>query len=132
MGSRAILADTRPDQLRGLAGLILNLVNLGAQGLNEQTPYLLAEDLGRAKQIAADRQTDPMLNPPQSNIVEFVYGPVDQEYHLSAPESVIIRGHRNFTSTTDRIRQAFLQTGWVVIASEENCASTLARTPPIA
>jgi eukaryotic-like serine/threonine-protein kinase len=120
LGSRAILADTRPDQLRGRAGLILNHVHLGAQGLNEQTPYLLAEDLGRAKQIAADRQTDPMLNLPRSNIVESFFDPVDQEYHLSAIEPVIIRGRRNFTSTTDRSRQAFGDTGWVVIAIEEN------------
>lgn len=120
MGSRAILADTRPDQLRGAAGLVLNHVHLGAQGLSELTPYLSDQDLSKAKQIATDRQTDPMLNLPRSNIVEEFFNPVDQEYHLSAIEPVIIRGRRNFTRATDRTRQAFGDTGWVVIAIEEN------------
>ncbi len=118
LGSRAILVDTRPDHLRGKAGLVLNHANLGPQGLNDNTPYLSPEDLETARQIALDRQTDEMLNLPRSNIVESFFDPVDNTRRLSAIEPVIIRGRKQLNSSLDRATASMGDTGWVVIAVE--------------
>ncbi len=111
LGSHAILADTRRDQLHQRAGLILHHPRLGLRSENDELPYLSQLDLERADSLRQDRRLVERLSPfGDANVFEDFRDPLSGDSRLAAFEPVIVPGRKRETADT----------GWVVIATEDD------------
>lgn len=121
LGSHAVLADTRIDQIRKRAGLILHHPNLGTRSREDDLPYLKEPDLLYAKKLFSDRSAGDALSLNRSNLVESFYDPVDEAECMTAMEPVIIESRRNMMAedSTGTLRSVG-DTGWVVAVTEEH------------
>ena len=109
IGRRALLADTRVDQLEGKRGLVLHHEKLTKGGRESVLPRLDPAILSQAFELSGDRnRSDRLYGEAKSNIIEEFLDPVDEKPHLVAIEPVIIAGRP--TEIAD--------TGWIVVAEE--------------
>jgi hypothetical protein len=113
LGSNAIIADTRTDQISNRPGLVLHHMNLGRQTLLDELPYLHDTDLTQAKRLLSDRRATNVSSDVKSNIVERFFDPVEKRTRLAAIEPVLITGRRDDQSET------LNDTGWLVIVTED-------------
>jgi serine/threonine protein kinase len=109
IGRRALLVDTRVDQLEGKPGLVLHHANLGVRAKSSLLPRLSPVVLEEGLALRQDRyQPDRFFGEAKSSIIEGFVDPLDQKVHLAAMEPVIIRGRP----------AEIADTGWMVIAEE--------------
>ncbi|MCA9168030.1 MAG: protein kinase [Planctomycetales bacterium] len=112
LGSHAILADTRQDQLRQRAGLILHHPQLGLRRVSDKLAYLNSHDLERGLRLRTDRRiTEGIASFGRGYVTVFddFVDPVRGVSRLSAMEPVIVSSRDHEVGDT----------GWLVIATEE-------------
>ena len=109
IGHRALLIDSRVDQVEGKQGLVLHHARLGVRGSGSGLPRLDPAILQQGLTLRQDRkQADRFFREARSSVIEDFIDPLDQRTHLAAMEPVIIRGRP----------QGIADTGWLVIAEE--------------
>ncbi|MEX0937845.1 MAG: serine/threonine-protein kinase [Pirellulales bacterium] len=109
IGRRAMLVDTRVDQLDDEPGLVLHHSELGVRGEDGNLPRLSADTLQMALSLRRDRiRPGRLFGEARSSILEGFVDPVDKAPHLAAMEPVIIHGRPANVADT----------GWVVVALE--------------
>jgi hypothetical protein len=109
IGRRALLVDSRVDQLEGEPGLVLHHARLGVRGSGGGLPRLDPAILQLGLTLRQDRnQADRFFGESRSSIIEDFIDPLDQTTRLAAMEPVIVRGRA----------ADIADTGWLVIAEE--------------
>jgi tRNA A-37 threonylcarbamoyl transferase component Bud32 len=109
IGRRAMLVDTRVDQLDNKRGLVLHHSDLGVRGEDGDLPRLKSAILEQGLALRRDRiRPGQLYGDARSSILEGFVDPIDHKPHLAAMEPVIIHGRPADVADT----------GWVVIAVE--------------
>ena len=110
LGSHALVADTRRDQLNQRAGLLLHHPRLRTLSKNDELPYLSNQDLDRSFALRQDRKLATGLSGwTRTNVFDDFIDPIGGQPRLAAIEPVVVRGRNREIGDS----------GWVVIVIED-------------